>query len=99
MAVVTASMVSSGEVWKTPKPRAGISSPLFSVMRVCSVVLIVGCLSWSAERCGRSGADEHLEGGAVVHRLVAVGHLGQRDGAVEYAARVHGAVEDLRHEP
>ena len=28
----TASRVSSGGVWKTPRPRAGISTPLFSVM-------------------------------------------------------------------
>src|SRR6201996_8745651 len=30
-AVCTASVVSSGGVWNTPKPRAGISTPLFKV--------------------------------------------------------------------
>jgi hypothetical protein len=29
-ASVTAAVVSSGGVWKTPNPRAGISRPLFS---------------------------------------------------------------------
>src|SRR3954451_2168319 len=31
-AVSTAAAVCSGGVWKTPKPRAGISTPLFRVM-------------------------------------------------------------------
>src|SRR3954468_10406684 len=38
-AAATASRVSSAGVWKTPRPRAGISTPLFSVR----AGVIVGC--------------------------------------------------------
>src|SRR5258707_5471606 len=50
-----------------------------------------GTVCWSI-------ADEDLEGLAVGHSAVAVGHLVQADGAVEDAAGLDGAVEDVGHE-
>src|ERR1700743_301039 len=52
-------MVSSGAVWKTPKPRAGLSTPLFSVTSICSVVTMLLLLSRMCfqHRCARAEGE------------------------------------------
>src|SRR3954452_22018307 len=51
MASSTDAWVKSGGVWKTPKPRAGSSTPLLSVM--------VGWLSGMSGPCLKGGASSH----------------------------------------
>src|SRR4051794_15942257 len=72
-ALRTASRVSSGGVWKTPRPRAGISTPLFS-FRAGTVVAAIGRTSFRVEVVGR------LVGRRMQLVLVGLAGHGQRVG-------------------
>src|SRR5436190_10148250 len=89
IAVSTAAIVSSGGLWKTPSPRTGIATPLFSV-KVGGVVFVVIRLLL--------GLDLELEDFALVHQPVALGHLVERAGSVEDAARLDATFEHVRQQ-
>src|SRR3954451_5277349 len=61
IAASTAPTVSSGLLWKTPSPRAGISTPLISVIRGLLAVMVVSSPWWtvsSTQATGRRPADK-----------------------------------------
>src|SRR6266511_5578917 len=68
----TASRVSSGGVWKTPRPSAGISTPL---LRVMVSMLCPFCRGWwrswgrAPSGLGETGTAEPLVDGSAAHAL------------------------------
>src|SRR5204862_257478 len=79
----------SGGLWKTPNPRTGIPTPLFSVKVGGLVFVVIRRLL---------GLDLELEDFALVHQPVALGHLVERAGSVEDAARLDASFEHVREQ-
>src|SRR5207253_4912353 len=91
MAVSTAAVVSSGGLWKTPNPRTGIATPLFSV-KVRGLVFVVIVIRLLL------GLDLELEDFALVHQPVDLGYLVEGAGSVEDAARLDASFEHVREQ-